>query len=113
MNPDTYQRDLDDYLHTQPPKTSVVYVIGQRDTGVVKIGVTTSLRARLKMLQTGSPVPLEVLWWHPGYGDLEGALHDLLDYCRLEGEWFNLAGMDPVPFVADIVREMHPDQFTT
>lgn len=67
----------------------VVYVIGQPGRRVVKIGTTSNLHARLRSLQTASPVRLEVLWAGRGGRRLEAWLHNELESLRLEGEWFD------------------------
>lgn len=74
----------------------VVYVIGQYGSGVVKIGTTSNLRARLRTIQTGSPVRLEVLWSCPGGRNLEAYLHDAFSPLRLEGEWFDFGQYNPI-----------------
>ncbi|MFI8792665.1 GIY-YIG nuclease family protein [Streptomyces sp. NPDC055105] len=80
-------------------RDDVVYVIGQTGSPVVKIGVTKNLRSRLKGIQTGSPVRLEVLWSQPAGYELEAALHAHFSAKRLEGEWFDFGSSDPVEAV--------------
>lgn len=97
-----------------PPRTygrDVLYVIGQPGTAIVKIGVTKSLPSRLKSIQTGSPVPLRVLWWHPGSYDLEEFLHREFDDFRLHGEWFDFGVEEPGALVELTVRAARPDEF--
>lgn len=85
----------------------VVYVIGQHGSGVVKIGTTSSLRARLRTIQTGSPVRLEVLWSCAGGRHLEAYLHDAFSPLRLEGEWFNFGQYNPVGSAQRTVEQAH------
>lgn len=97
-----------------PPRTfgrDVLYVIGQPGTAIVKIGVTSSLPSRLKSIQTGSPVPLRVLWWHPGSYDLESQLHRQFDDCRLHGEWFDFGVEEPEVIVELAVAQLRPEEF--
>lgn len=75
---------------------SVVYVIGDGRSGVVKIGTTSNLRKRLKALQTGSAYELRVLWSFGGDVRLEEHLHRRYKDLRLEGEWFDFGDDDPV-----------------
>lgn len=48
-----------------------VDVIGQPGSNTVKIGRTTNLGTRLAAIQRMSPVPLVVMWTHPGSHELE------------------------------------------
>jgi hypothetical protein len=80
--------------------SQVVYVIGQPGQPVAKIGTTSNLRARLRVLQTGSPVRLQVLWSCPGGRRLEAWLHEIYKHWRLEGEWFDFGHSDPALTVA-------------
>ncbi len=63
--------------------------------GPVKVGITTSLRSRLRALQTGSPSEL-VMAIAIGATDTVGAraveqrFHRTHDGSRLVGEWFDL-----------------------
>ncbi|WP_329390153.1 GIY-YIG nuclease family protein [Streptomyces sp. NBC_01716] len=75
---------------------SVVYVIGDGRSRVVKIGTTSNLRSRLKGLQTGSAYELRVLWSFGGDVRLEEYLHRRYGELRLEGEWFDFGDDDPV-----------------
>lgn len=88
-----------------PTRLQVVYVIGQPGSPVVKIGTTSRLRKRLKGVQTGSPIRLEVLWSCPGGGWLEERLHTMFAPLRLEGEWFDFGSADPVTQVAKAADE--------
>lgn len=58
------------------------FVIG---AGMIKIGTTDNLETRLKALQCGSPVPLELL----GVCQLEEKdLHERFKHLQKHGEWF-------------------------
>jgi hypothetical protein len=54
----------------------------------IKIGFTQSLRARLKSLQKGSPIPLKVLCSIKGGKLREAAFHETFAHLRAHGEWF-------------------------
>jgi hypothetical protein len=75
---------------------NVVYVIGDGRSGVVKIGTTSNLTRRLSGLQTGSAYLLHVLWSYGGDVDLEVHLHNRFADMRMQGEWFDFGGTDPV-----------------
>lgn len=101
-------------LPPMPPKNfgrDVLYVIGKPGLAVAKIGVTRNLAARLKSLQTGSPVPLSVLWWHPGSYDLEEKVHAAFKEYRLEGEWFDFGVEEPDILTEMTVQSLRPDEF--
>lgn len=66
----------------------VIYFI--RGGDMVKIGITRDVDERLAALQTGSPVPLEVIGVMVGDAALESALHELFAAQRRHGEWFEL-----------------------
>lgn len=57
---------------------------------MVKIGFTTGCpHARLKALQTGSPILLDLIHHEPGYGvEYERALHEYFAEDWQHGEWF-------------------------
>lgn len=97
-----------------PPQNygrSVLYVIGQPGTAVVKIGKTTSVASRLRSIQTGSPVPLAVLWWHIGGDELEKPLHRKFKEYRLYGEWFDFGVEEPDILVELEVIKRRPEEF--
>jgi hypothetical protein len=76
-----------------------VYVIGQHGSSIVKIGTTASLQNRLRNLQSGYPLRLEILWRTPGGWGLEQYLHSHFAEKRLQGEWFDFGEEDPVDSV--------------
>jgi hypothetical protein len=97
-----------------PPKNfgrDVLYVIGRPGLAVVKIGVTRNLVARLKSIQTGSPIPLSVLWWHPGSYDLEEQVHREFREFRMEGEWFDFGVEEPDILTEMAVQRLRPSEF--
>ncbi|MCG3039187.1 GIY-YIG nuclease family protein [Streptomyces sp. S1A] len=78
-----------------------VYLIGSPVVRPVKIGVSDDPEERLADLQTGSPVPLVLLWQVLGGQRLESLLHDRFAACRTHGEWFDFGDADPVLTVAE------------
>jgi len=91
-------------------ETAYIYVIGTPGVRAVKIGWAGDARARLAALQTGSPLPLSVMWKRrmSDAAAVEAALHQLFGGKRVRGEWFDL-GPDAVRVVreacADIAEE--------
>jgi T5orf172 domain. len=80
----------------------VVYVLGTPGSNIVKIGRTTNLHKRFADIQRMSPVPLLILWTHPGGSELETNLHRHFKAIRSHGEWFNFEG-DPVNQIRNAV----------
>lgn len=77
----------------QPP--CLVYVIAAPLVSRYKIGITTQRpMRRLEALQTGSPVPLELVITFPGGAETEAALHRRFTARRAHGEWFDLTPSD-------------------
>lgn len=101
------RRDGSPLAPTKPPcvkdpaarRGSVVYVIGESGSHVVKIGTTCHLRKRLIGLQGSCPVPLDVLWSAHGDSLTESLLHKRLDQYRIHGEWFDFERRDPLRYV--------------
>lgn len=85
-------------------KEECVYVIGTPSSQTVKIGRTIQIKKRLADIQRMSPVPLEVLWTHPGGRELETNLHRRFASLRSHGEWFTFTE-DPVTAVSQAVLE--------
>lgn len=70
--------------------TGVVYFVQMGDDGPVKIGYTQrdKLKARLSVLQTGSPYPLRLRRLVTATRDTERAAHRFFADLRMRGEWF-------------------------
>lgn len=81
-----------------------VYVIGAPGSSTVKIGRTTDLAKRFAAIRCMSPIPLEILWTHPGGNELETRLHRHFAKLRIHGEWFEFEG-DPVEAVQTAINE--------
>lgn len=76
---------------TSKVESSQVYFIYSRDANKVKIGHSTHPASRLKTLQTGSPVPLEILATIEGGENLERKLHERFTSAHSHGEWFHMS----------------------
>ncbi|MEV8398862.1 GIY-YIG nuclease family protein [Streptomyces niveus] len=83
--------------------SELVYVVGTPGSNIVKIGRTINIGKRMGELQRMSPVPLEVLWTHPGGHELETNLHRQFSALRTHGEWFAF-GSNPVVSIQWAVR---------
>lgn len=69
-------------------ESEVVYLIGDRTSGRVKIGRSVNANERIRDIQAMSPIALEILWTHSGGAALETQLHRHFGGRRLHGEWF-------------------------
>lgn len=81
-----------------------IYVIGTPGSNTVKIGRSTHIEKRIADIQRMSPVPLKVMWSHPGGSELETRLHRQFSALRVHGEWFAFGG-DPVSRVRWAVQD--------
>jgi hypothetical protein len=87
---------------------SVVYFVQPVGGGLIKIGITTRpVNERLKMLQTGSPVALQVIATCPGHSRREQELHRQFAKSRRHGEWFEPSA-DLVGFIAELAKSADP-----
>jgi len=76
----------------------VIYLLRANDR--IKIGYAEDVAARVKTLQTGSPVPLTLLAAFPGDRATEAALHRRYAHLRVAGEWFR-ADPDLLTIIGD------------
>ena len=80
--------------------TGVVYII--EDTqGHYKIGATTNVIKRLRVLRVANPRPLYLTYYSdpvPFYKTLEKFVHEKFKSKRMNGEWFSLTDTDLVWF---------------
>lgn len=80
-----------------------VYFV-QADTGQIKIGYSTSPKARIRTLQTASPARLTILCiWEEGLREDEQDLHDFFKFARIGGEWFR-PHRAITDFIVDVLR---------
>ncbi len=71
----------------QERKPAKVYFI-RAETGQIKIGMAIDPEARLKNLQTASPVKLEIVATCEGGAEGEAEYHERFAEHRLRNEWF-------------------------
>lgn len=85
------------------------FVQSQSQPHLVKIGTTTSTPIdRLSNLQTGSPVPLKLLWAFKGIQLMEPFLHIVFKEFWTHGEWFK-----PAPKLGALVKALRTDKVDT
>lgn len=77
------------YAAAQADKAaSIIYFVRRGKSGPIKIGITTNLERRLRVLQTGSDEQIDVLATVPGSAREEAELHGQWKALRRKGEWF-------------------------
>jgi len=81
------KHDLTDEGRQPPP---FVYVILAEEVRRIKVGISTSPKARLAGMQTGSPCTLKLLAVARGSLYDERNLHKKLTQFHAHGEWFDL-----------------------
>ena len=75
------------------PSLKYLYFIRMVNDGIYyKIGITINIKKRLETLQTGSPVPLEVVFKHRSFyaEAIEEKLHKHFTNFNTSGEWFKI-----------------------
>lgn len=71
---------------TDVEKCSMYFLAG---AGLIKIGISTNIKSRIRAIRNSSPVPLEILAIMPRTGNVgEGFMHERFSGLRRHGEWF-------------------------
>lgn len=84
------KQQLEKVKNNKKAASNSVYVIGDIERNVCKIGITNNLQQRLSTIQTAYPYELSV-WFTKAIRKpktLETSLHNSLADYRLKGEWF-------------------------
>jgi hypothetical protein len=83
------------------------YVYFLRNGRTVKIGFTTSIKSRIRSIQTSCAEAVEVLMVMPGTEGTEKFLHKRFSDSHIGGEWFSLVGAlaDFVGFKLSVTKE--------
>lgn len=89
---DDYVKDKELVKEELKTKQGKIYLIGNVQNKVVKIGYSKTPRQRLKKLQTGSPYSLTIFKTFNGTLDIENKLHKKYKNQKLNGEWFKMEG---------------------
>ena len=84
-----------------------VYFIFNSLTKNFKIGKTKSIERRLKQLQTGNEIKLEVTrqieYENP---EIEKYLHEYYADRRLHGEWFDVT-LEEIDYIIDLIKKIY------
>lgn len=94
--PVTYRLNHEPAAVADAPSTGWAYAVRDSLSGLVKIGCTTNVPARLRSLRTGAPGDLELIWQAVGGRALEIHLHKVFHDQRVRGEWFEFTDAEPV-----------------
>jgi hypothetical protein len=69
----------------------MIYFIGNKEKGFVKIGVAKSVKNRFYSIQADNPYDLEILLELHGNYKVEKYLHNKFKENRIRGEWYKLS----------------------
>ncbi len=80
---------------------TAVYIIGERGSDVLKIGISTDPARRLNDLRFSNPYDIQVLWERPVEHArlVEKNVHQALASVRIRGEWFKIPLGDAIAVV--------------
>ncbi len=73
----------------RPPRKTIIYLMRNDRTGLIKIGHSRNPSAREETLQSQEP-EVTLFWTHEGTTDDELRLHEEFAANRVRGEWFSL-----------------------
>ena len=94
-------------------KKSSIYVIGEADGTMMKIGISADPSTRLRQLQTGYPRPLVVHYCDEldAYRAriIEGFIHSTIGYKRTKGEWFEVSAQEAISEVQYAIMRWESD----
>lgn len=82
-----------------------VYFLRSRATGLIKIGSSAQVGARVQALQTASGEHLELIIDIPGGDGQEGLLHKRFANSRERGEWFR-----PTPELLELLGDLQDER---
>lgn len=80
----------DKRINREEGRFGQVYLMGNREYGLVKIGFSNNPEQRLKELQTGCPFPISIFTSFKGSLKREKQLHHQYKDLRVNGEWFKI-----------------------
>jgi hypothetical protein len=103
-----------EWAKKQAPKTELrefgeTFTYAVAGAGLVKLGQALDPTHRLKILQLGSPVKLELLGAMRSSARLENRLHRFLKAHREHGEWFN-HDAEQVQQIVDCIKAKDHEQ---
>ena len=76
--------------HIDETETAVGFVYFVYSAGLVKIGFTTDVTARIGNMSGQSPTPITLLMTVPGNLAAEAEIHEQFKSANQHGEWFSL-----------------------
>lgn len=86
---------------TDESKSEMYFLAG---AGLIKIGISTNLKSRVRSIRNSSPVELELLAIRPNSPSvIEGMFHARFDHLRRHGEWFEDNG-EIREFIQSLIR---------
>lgn len=98
-------------LNPAPPDEVCVYLIGPatQPPHIIKVGISSDCERRLRALQSGSPLKLEVLRYirfqdRDLARKIEQQFHHSMRHLRSHGEWFNISVGDALAELAEIAQ---------
>ena len=106
--------DYNKYVEIKTAKRSdinFIYVIGNKEHNICKIGFTNNVFKRIRSIQTGCPFPLEIFCVIHGSMETEKKLHEKYKDLRLNGEWFKY--QNPLKNSIEKVESVIKDLFIT
>ena len=82
-----------------------IYIIGERNSTRLKIGISANPARRLKNIMTDNPYDVEVLWDRIVHRArrVEMNAHLVLADVRIRGEWFNVTLADAIAVIEKII----------
>lgn len=94
LSEESFKLFLDRVKGKVKKQSSLIYLIKAGD--YTKIGIASDIDKRVRQLQTGNPLPLEVIFTCnvDNAKDIESKLHIKYYKVRMVGEWFKLSDAD-------------------
>ena len=77
-----------------------IYLLKLSESGYYKIGYTNNINKRIKELSTGNAEEITLIAKYTSkyYKQVENYLHNIYNFKRIRGEWFNLDIEDEIKF---------------
>lgn len=98
---DKYKSPVIPKINKLPPKPSTVYLLQGEGTRWFKIGVTTSLKSRMKQIGVNAPFPVTIVACYDVIDSVadEREWHAKFSSKKTHGEWFELNDDDILEFI--------------
>lgn len=105
--------DYNEYLRIKKDKQNAyIYVVGNKEMNICKIGFTNNVFSRIGSIQTGCPFKLEIFCVVEGTIQTEKKLHAKYKDLRLNGEWFRYEGKlkESVENTESVIKDLFLNQ---